>query len=128
MLQKRIVALKILVLSSMLRDIRRAQSLSTLVKLRPYQESCINACVEALASGSSRIGVSLPTGSGKTTVFLSLLSRLSYPRPAATRSLIIVNSVELARQTIDQAKRILPHLTVELEQGSQHQATGIADM
>ncbi|KAI0825051.1 P-loop containing nucleoside triphosphate hydrolase protein [Trametes gibbosa] len=99
------------------------------VELRPYQESCLDACVEALQTGSTRIGVSLPTGSGKTTVFISLLSRLPPPAsaPEANRSLVIVNSVELAQQTADQAKRLFPEWTVEIEQGKHH-ASGTADL
>ena len=36
----------------------------------------MDAALDALAAGCRRIGVSLPTGTGKTTVFLSLLSRV----------------------------------------------------
>lgn len=99
------------------------------VVLRPYQESCLDACVDALHRGATRIGVSLPTGAGKTTVFISLLSRLSAPThaPEATRSLVIVNSVELAQQTADQARRLFPDWSVEIEQGK-HQASGLADL
>ncbi|KAI0651935.1 P-loop containing nucleoside triphosphate hydrolase protein [Trametes meyenii] len=102
---------------------------SAAVALRPYQESCLEACLDALDSGCTRIGVSLPTGSGKTTVFISLLSRLSSPVhvPDATRSLVIVNSVELAQQTATQAKRLFPHWSVEIEQGK-HSASGAADL
>lgn len=98
--------------------------------LRPYQEHCLDTCIEALASGASRIGVSLPTGSGKTTVFISLLSRITPPasNPAAVRSLIVVNSVELARQSAEQVTRLFPSWTVEIEQGSKHKATGLADV
>ncbi|KAI0801180.1 P-loop containing nucleoside triphosphate hydrolase protein [Fomes fomentarius] len=109
----------------------RAYSTATgsAVVLRPYQESCLEACVDALHRGSTRIGVSLPTGAGKTTVFISLLSRLSAPTnaPEATRSLVIVNSVELAQQTADQARRLFPEWSVEIEQGK-HQASGLADL
>jgi ATP-dependent helicase IRC3 len=105
----------------------RLHSTSAIV-LRPYQESCIESCLTSLASGCSRIGVSLPTGSGKTTVFLTLLSRLLPLNTRATRSLIIVNSIELARQTAIQARRLFPTLSVEIEQGTRHQATGEADL
>ncbi|KAI1788749.1 P-loop containing nucleoside triphosphate hydrolase protein [Ganoderma leucocontextum] len=99
------------------------------VVLRPYQESCLQACVDALQGGSTRIGVSLPTGAGKTTVFISLLARLSAPpqAPDATRTLVIVNSVELARQTAEHARRLFPQWTVEIEQGKHH-ASGLADL
>lgn len=88
------------------------------------------ACTDALASGASRIGVSLPTGSGKTTVFISLLSRIAPPtsNPHASRSLIVVNSIELARQSAEQVGRLFPNWTVEIEQGVKHKASGLADV
>lgn len=100
------------------------------VVLRSYQNECIQSCLEALASGITRIGVSLPTGSGKTTVFLSLLSQIPSPpsNPNATRSLVIVNSIELARQSAEQAARLFPKWSVEIEQGTKHCATGLADV
>ncbi|EKM53554.1 uncharacterized protein PHACADRAFT_99640 [Phanerochaete carnosa HHB-10118-sp] len=91
------------------------------VKLRDYQEDALQACTNALASGESPIAVSLPTGSGKTVVFLTLLlSRITPPtaNPDATRSLVIVNSVELARQTVLQARKLFPHLHIAVDQGS----------
>ncbi|CAK5280205.1 unnamed protein product [Mycena citricolor] len=102
---------------------------SQAVQLRPYQEQCLDACSEALTNGTAhRIGVSLPTGSGKTTVFISLLSRLNPPKPQARRSLIVVNSVELARQSAEQVSRLFPDWTVEIEQGTKHKASGLADV
>ncbi|EIW86776.1 P-loop containing nucleoside triphosphate hydrolase protein [Coniophora puteana RWD-64-598 SS2] len=107
------------------------RSLSTAARasivLRPYQESCLTACLAALEAGSTRIGVSLPTGAGKTTVFVSLLSRLS-SQTSGSRALIIVNSIELARQAASQAKNLFPHWIVEIEQGAKHQASGHADV
>jgi ATP-dependent helicase IRC3 len=100
------------------------------VNLRPYQEACLNACTDALDAGVSRMGVSLPTGSGKTTVFISLLDRIDPPRsnPTARKSLIIVNSIELALQTATQANRLFPDWSVEIEQGARHCASGLADV
>lgn len=37
-------------------------SASSTFKLRPYQEECVQACLDALAGGLGRIGVSSPTG------------------------------------------------------------------
>ncbi|KZP10559.1 P-loop containing nucleoside triphosphate hydrolase protein [Athelia psychrophila] len=107
-------------------DIRAAPP----VVLRPYQESCLDACTAALESGCSRIGVSLPTGAGKTTVFISLLDRILPPEgsPDATRALIVVNSIELARQSAAQTSTLFPDWTVEIEQGSKHKASGKADV
>ncbi|KAK0245542.1 P-loop containing nucleoside triphosphate hydrolase protein [Armillaria nabsnona] len=101
---------------------------STAITLRPYQQQCIDECVDALATGASRIGVSLPTGSGKTTVFISLLSRLPQINKHGKRALIIVNSVELARQSAEQVVRLFPHWSVEIEQGAKHVASGRADV
>ncbi|KAK7468850.1 putative ATP-dependent helicase IRC3 [Stygiomarasmius scandens] len=98
------------------------------ISLRPYQEQCLTACEEALKAGSSRIGVSLPTGAGKTTVFISLLSRIKPASPNATKSIVIVNSIELARQTAEQVSRLFPSWTVEIEQGVKHKASGSADV
>lgn len=100
------------------------------LKLRPYQEICLKACLDAHTAGASRIGVSLPTGAGKTAVFISLLSSLG-PRndkPDATKSLVIVNSIELAKQAAAQAKHLRPDWVVEMEQGSKHRASGDADL
>ena len=110
---------------------RRVYSaLTSSVVLRPYQESSIDACLSALQSGSSRIGVSLPTGSGKTTVFISLLNRIKPPaeNPHATRALVVVNSIELARQAAAQAEKLHPDWSVEIEQGTKHHASGNADL
>jgi ATP-dependent helicase IRC3 len=103
---------------------------SSQLALRPYQENCLKACLDAHSSGASRIGVSLPTGAGKTAVFISLLSRLE-PRkgePSATKSLVIVNSIELAKQAAAQARQQRPDWTVEIEQGGMHKASGDADL
>ncbi|EKM61106.1 uncharacterized protein PHACADRAFT_156288 [Phanerochaete carnosa HHB-10118-sp] len=103
---------------------------SPALRLRPYQENALQACAEALESGSTRIGVSLPTGSGKTTVFITLLSRIKPPveYPDATRSLVIVNNIELARQSAKQAQQLFAGWSVEIEQGQKHKASGKADL
>ena len=95
--------------------------------LRPYQESAVSACLSALSSGLTRIGVSSPTGSGKTTMFMSLIPRIE-ATDQRSRVLILVGSVELANQAENAAKRILgDSWRVEVEQGKR-QASGTADM
>jgi ATP-dependent helicase IRC3 len=100
------------------------------ILLRPYQEACIQSCLDAIQHGHTRIGVSSPTGSGKTTMFVSLIARLQPPegKSDATRSLVIVNSVELVRQTAESVRRLFPNLTIEVEQGSKNNASGLADI
>ena len=78
------------------------------------------------------MGVSMPTGAGKTTVFVSLLDRIqpTEARPGATKSLIIVNTIELAKQAAECARQILGSkgIKVEIEQGQKYKASGVADM
>ncbi|WVQ94456.1 hypothetical protein IAU59_001535 [Kwoniella sp. CBS 9459] len=47
------------------------------VVLRPYQIKAIQACADALKRGIRRFGVSAPTGSGKTTMFMHLIPLVS---------------------------------------------------
>lgn len=106
------------------------QTPSSNVVLRPYQEACIQSCLEALESGTTRIGVSAPTGSGKTTIFVTLIARLIPPsgRPRAKNALIIVNSIELAKQAAQSVRALFPDYFIEIEQGSLHKASGLADV
>ena len=97
-------------------------------KLRPYQVDCLDACTDALEEGLTRIGVSLPTGSGKTTVFLNLIPRIQPPRDNANRVMIIGSSQEIVHQVAHQARALFPHMTTEIEQGSSNRASGEADM
>lgn len=103
-------------------------SASAPVSLRPYQEECIQDCLAALESGVTRIGVSSPTGSGKTTIFTHLIDRLP-PRPnGGDRVLIIVNSIELALQAANAVTTMFPDKSVEIEQGSKYKASALADV
>lgn len=96
--------------------------------LRPYQEECVAICLEALRRGVSKLGVSSPTGSGKTTIFTDLLQRIEAAPGTAGRVLILVNSVALAFQAADTVQRLLPRLSVEIEQGARFVASGQADV
>lgn len=63
-------------------------------------------------------------------MFVSLIDRLA-PRahePEAKRSLIIVNSIELVRQTAESVRNLFPDMTVEVEQGTRNSASGFADV
>lgn len=63
-------------------------------------------------------------------MFVSLIDRLAPlpERSEAKRSLIIVNSVELVRQTAESVRNLFPNLTVEVEQGQHNNASGYADV
>jgi len=98
---------------------------SSSVVLRPYQEAAITSCLEALSAGLTRIGVSSPTGSGKTTMFMSLIPKVGN---GSGRTLILVSSVDLASQAEMAARRMLgPSYSIEVEQGKR-QARGTADV
>jgi ATP-dependent helicase IRC3 len=99
----------------------------TVSSVRTYQEAAITSCLEALSSGLTRIGVSSPTGSGKTTMFMSLIPEIP-ERGQRTRTLILVSSVDLASQAEGAARRMLgPEYRIEVEQGKR-MASGTADV
>lgn len=100
---------------------------STGITLRPYQDECVRECLAALQRGATRIGVSSPTGSGKTTIFSELMRRIPAP-PGAGRVLVLVNAVALAVQAADTVRALLPGLHVEIEQGTRYVASGLADV
>lgn len=124
----------------------RTSSLSSepAVLLRDYQQEAISKCLSALDDGLTRIGVSSPTGSGKTTVFMHLIPAVcgdggvlsvgrqnqavnALPGPKG-KALVLVSGIELAGQTEAAARRILgPEWNVEVEQGSR-KVSGRADV
>ena len=110
-----------------------AGSSGSAVKLREYQADAIKACLDALDKGLCRIGVSSPTGSGKTTMFMHLIPAVRERTKLADttgggRTLILVSGIELATQTEAAARRILgDEWTIEVEQGNR-KASGKADV
>src|SRR5277367_6192139 len=47
------------------------------IRLREYQEECIQSVLSYLKDGHNRLGISLATGSGKTVIFTQLVDRVS---------------------------------------------------
>lgn len=72
---------------------RRPRSMT----LRPYQEDALQAITDALDNGLNRVGVSSPTGSGKTVIFASLIPRIPEDEQKF-QVLVLVHNIELARQ------------------------------
>lgn len=97
-------------------------------KLRPYQEECLASILSALERGGTKLGVSSPTGSGKTTIFSELITQIPKPRSHQHRVLILVSSIQLALQTAQHVARRYPSLWVEVEQGARYKASGLADV
>lgn len=92
-------------------------------KLREYQQQGIKKCLDGFNSGLTRIGVSAPTGSGKTAMFAYLIPRVleedvQGPWKGNSRVLIIVDGVTLANQVRDYIKQHCHNLgQVGMEQG-----------
>lgn len=75
------------------------------MRLRPYQESAINAIRTSLSSGTKRPIVCLPTGSGKTPVIVTLLHTLSERFPDE-RFVCAVHTQELVSQLSETYERV----------------------
>ena len=117
---------------------------STVVKLREYQEECIQSVLAYLDKGHKRLGVSLATGSGKTVcaeslihlyyllnreqvIFTQLIDRIPSPNRDATQTLILAHRRELVEQAARHCINAYPTKTVEIEMGNTH-ASGAADI
>ncbi|PBP24792.1 DEAD/DEAH box helicase [Diplocarpon rosae] len=98
----------------------------TKIKLREYQEECIQAVLSHLEQGHKRLGVSLATGSGKTVIFSHLIDRVR-PRKEADQTLILAHRQELVEQAARHCINAYPTKKVEIEMGSMH-ASGLADI
>lgn len=86
-------------------------------ELHNYQEDALKACLDAFEEGSTRIAVSMPTGSGKTVVFVHLIQEMRRVY-GAKKTLILVGSTELADQAKRTARKVLgPDEIIDLEQG-----------
>jgi ATP-dependent helicase IRC3 len=76
-------------------------------ELRPYQWDAISALERGFAKGEQRLGVSAPTGVGKTVILAELAHRWS-----RQRVLILVHRDELAEQTYAKLRAVDRRLSV----------------
>ncbi|KAI0430177.1 P-loop containing nucleoside triphosphate hydrolase protein [Xylaria sp. FL1042] len=97
------------------------------VRLRKYQEECIQSVLSSLQQGHKRVGISLATGSGKTVVFTQLIDRIKPSSKYATQTLILAHRRELVEQAARHCSNAYPSKTVEVEMGNMH-ASGQADI
>lgn len=102
--------------------VRTASSLT----LRPYQEECIQTCLDAVDKGQRRIAVSLATGGGKTVIFSHLIDKIK-GSGARSQTLILVHRRELVEQAANHCRKTCTGSSVELEMGI-HEASGNADI
>lgn len=97
------------------------------MRLRDYQEDCIQAVLSSLDNGHKRLGISLATGAGKTVIFTQLIDRIKSPAGHAGQTLILAHRKELVEQAARHCTNAYPHKTVDLEMGKLH-ASGTADI
>lgn len=96
-------------------------------KLRDYQQKCIESCLEALENDRRRIGVSLPTGAGKTVVFSHLIDPVKPKNGHGNKVMILAHRKELITQAAIKCKETYPEKTVDIEMANYH-ATDAADV
>lgn len=78
------------------------------VTLRPYQREALAAVDAALERGVHRPLVALPTGTGKTVVFASML------RERGGTALVLAHRDELLRQAADKLRTVAPELAMSI--------------
>ncbi|KAK3940640.1 P-loop containing nucleoside triphosphate hydrolase protein [Diplogelasinospora grovesii] len=97
------------------------------VRLRDYQEECIQSVLSSLSQGHKRLGISLATGSGKTVIFTQLIDRIKPLSDHATQTLIVAHRRELVEQAARHCANAYPDKTIEVEMG-RLSASGLADI
>ncbi|KAI0848095.1 P-loop containing nucleoside triphosphate hydrolase protein [Daldinia vernicosa] len=97
------------------------------IRLRDYQEECIQSVLNSLKNGHKRLGISLATGSGKTVIFTQLIDRIKNGSNEASQTLILAHRRELVEQAARHCTSAYPHKTVEIEMGN-IRASGTADI
>jgi superfamily II DNA or RNA helicase len=75
-----------------------------MIELRPYQEKAINLVLNELTASNSVL-LQMPTGTGKTTVFASLVYKWIASIEPKKRVLILVHRKELVDQILDRLKK-----------------------
>ncbi|KIX02072.1 uncharacterized protein Z518_08011 [Rhinocladiella mackenziei CBS 650.93] len=97
------------------------------IRLREYQEECIQSVLSYLGKGHKRLGISLATGSGKTVIFTQLIDRVEPPNKTAQQTLILAHRRELVEQAARHCERAYPEKSIDIEMGETH-ASGAADV
>ncbi|KAI1386268.1 P-loop containing nucleoside triphosphate hydrolase protein [Hypoxylon trugodes] len=97
------------------------------IRLRDYQEECIQSVLSSLKYGHKRLGISLATGSGKTVIFTQLIDRIKSNSDEARQTLILAHRRELVEQAARHCTTAYPNKSVEIEMGNMH-SSGTADI
>ncbi|KAI4867090.1 P-loop containing nucleoside triphosphate hydrolase protein [Hypoxylon rubiginosum] len=97
------------------------------IRLRDYQEECIQSVLNSLKHGHKRLGISLATGAGKTVIFTQLIDRIEPNSKESNQTLILAHRRELVEQAARHCTAAYPDKTVEIEMGNMR-ASGAADI
>ena len=82
--------------------------------LRPYQEECVEACLNAIQEGKRRLGISLATGAGKTVIFTNLIGKVRLEDSKRYQTLILVHRRELVEQAARHCVEVYPDKVLTL--------------
>ncbi|CEP18073.1 hypothetical protein [Parasitella parasitica] len=94
--------------------------LITEIKLRDYQQKCIDVTLENIRSGNYKQLVCLPTGSGKTVIISNLIPLIPSAISQATKVLVLENRIELLHQVKAQISTFNPELDIQIEQSQNY--------
>ncbi|KAI0161652.1 P-loop containing nucleoside triphosphate hydrolase protein [Hypoxylon sp. FL1284] len=97
------------------------------IRLRDYQEECIQSVLNSFKNGRKRLGISLATGAGKTVIFTQLIDRVKPISSKSDQTLILAHRRELVEQAARHCTAAYPDKTVEIEMGNMH-SSGAADI
>lgn len=92
------------------------------MNLRPYQEAAKNAVLGEWAAGRRKTVAVLPTGTGKTILFASIVEH--QVREAGRRALILAHRGELLNQAADKLKKITG-IESSLEKADSHSLSSL---
>ena len=94
---------------------------TTRMKLRPYQTEAIAAIRDEWGEeDNASTLISLPTGTGKTIVFSSLISTL-LDEDKGARALVVAHRDELVEQAADKMRLVNPFITAGIVKGPRHE-------
>lgn len=82
------------------------------IKLRPYQEECLEAIKSKFSQGVSRQLVQLPTAAGKTVVFANFINGWD------GKTIVLAHTNELLEQAKEKIEMIVPGIDVGIVNGN----------
>lgn len=93
-----------------------------LLRMRDYQQECIDDLLKRWDAGSVRVPNVLATGLGKTVIFAHL-AKLYTATNRGKRVLVLVHTDELVQQAYGKMRQIAPHLTIGIVKAERNEVT-----